>query len=80
MVLVNIGGVPSVSMIVECGASCNVIDRQLWESLKENKNTLSSVESRLLGHKFFVKSAGAVILLFRSEYKTSVICHNVNTE
>ena len=52
MVLVNIGGVPSVSMIVECGASCNVIDRQLWESLKENKNTLSSVESRLLGHKF----------------------------
>ena len=37
MVLVNIGGVPSVSMIVECGANCNVIDRQLWESLKQNK-------------------------------------------
>ena len=37
MVLMDIGGVPSVSMIVECCASCNVIDRQLWESLKQNK-------------------------------------------
>ena len=26
-----------------------------------------------------VKGAGAVMLLFRLEYKTSVICHNVNT-
>ena len=32
--LVNIGGVPIVSMIVDWGASCYVIDRQLWESLK----------------------------------------------
>ena len=31
MVLVSIEGVPSVSMIVDSGASCNVIDRQLWE-------------------------------------------------
>ena len=29
---------------------------------------------------FVVKGAGAVILLFRLEYKTSVICHNVNTQ
>ena len=29
---------------------------------------------------FVVKGAGAVILFFRLEYKTSVICHNVNTQ
>ena len=29
---------------------------------------------------FVVKGAGAVILLFRLENKTSVICHNVNTQ
>ena len=29
---------------------------------------------------FVVKGAGAVILLFRLEYKTSVICHNVNAQ
>ena len=27
-----------------------------------------------------VKGAGAVMLLFRLEYKTSVVCHNVNTQ
>ena len=37
VVLVSIGGVPNVSMIVDSGASCNVIDRQLWESLKQKK-------------------------------------------
>ena len=29
---------------------------------------------------FVVKRACAVILLFRLEYKTSVLCHNVNTQ
>ena len=29
---------------------------------------------------FVVKGASAVILLFRLEYKTSVICHNINTQ
>ena len=29
---------------------------------------------------FIVKGAGAVILLFCLEYKTSVVCHNVNTQ
>ena len=33
-----------------------------------------------LGISFVVKGAGAVILLFRLEYKTSVIYHNVNTQ
>ena len=30
--------------------------------------------------RFVVKGDSAVILLFRLEYKTSVICHNVNTQ
>ena len=29
---------------------------------------------------FVVKGLGAVILLFRLGYKTSVVCHNVNTQ
>ena len=29
---------------------------------------------------FVVKGGGTVRLLFRFEYKTSVICHNVNTQ
>ena len=33
-----------------------------------------------LGTSFVVKGAGAVMLLFRFEYKTSVICHSVNTQ
>ena len=28
----------------------------------------------------FVKGADAVMLLFRWDYKTSVVCHNVNTQ
>ena len=36
MFLVSLGGVPNVSMIVDSVASCNLINRQLWESLKQN--------------------------------------------
>ena len=45
-------------------------------SFMVNKNALSSVESRVLG----VKQPGVVILLFRLEYKTGVVCHNVYTQ
>ena len=51
-----------------------------------NKNTLSSVESCLLGARgaleisFVVKGAGVVMLLFCFEYKKSIICRNVNTQ
>ena len=51
----------------------------LYLQLKINKNALSSVESRLLGD-IVVKGGGSVILLFYLECKTSVICHNVNTQ
>ena len=37
MVQVNVGGVPNIPMIVDSGASGNVIDRQLWEELKQSK-------------------------------------------
>ena len=33
-----------------------------------------------LKKRFVLEGAGAVLLLFRLEYKTSVICHNVNTQ
>ena len=33
----NIGGVPRIQFIIDSGASCNIIDRQLWEELKKNK-------------------------------------------
>ena len=61
-VLVSIEGVPSVSMIVDSGASCNVIDRQLWQSLKQNKvKCVSSSHKKQLypyGSKEPLKTAG----------------------
>ena len=30
-------GVPKIQFIIDSGASCNIIDRQLWEELKKNK-------------------------------------------
>ena len=45
MVQVNVGGVPNVAMIVDSGASCNVIDRKLWEELKQNKVRCVSMKS-----------------------------------
>ena len=45
MVQVNVGGVPKVAMIVDSGASCSVIDRKLWEELKQNKVKCVSMKS-----------------------------------
>ena len=65
---------------------CLVLFRPSLSKMKtlhftENKNALSSVESRLLGGMSFnVKGPGAVILLFRLGYKTIVVCHNVYTQ
>ena len=41
----NVGGVPNVAMVVDSGASCNVIDRKLWEELKQNKVKCVSMKS-----------------------------------
>ena len=45
MIQVNVGGVPNVAMIVDSGAICNVIDRELWEELKQNKVKYVSMKS-----------------------------------
>ena len=62
MVLLSIGGVPNVSTIVDSGVSCNVIDRQLWESLKQFKvKFVSSSPKKQLypyGSKEPLKTAG----------------------
>ena len=42
---VNVGGVANVAMMVDSGASCNVIDRKLWEAFKENKVKCVSMKS-----------------------------------
>eukprot|EP00794_Sanderia_malayensis_P004282 gene4282-4850_t len=36
-ITLNVGGIPNIKFIIDSGASCNVIDRQLWEMLKANK-------------------------------------------
>ena len=47
MVQVNVGGVPNVAMIVDSGASCNVIDRKLWGELKQDKVKCVSVKPNM---------------------------------
>ena len=47
---------------------------------RKTRTLLVVVHLACLEISFVVKGAGAVILLFRLEYKTSVICHNVNTQ
>ena len=46
----------------------------------ETRTLLVELSLACLEISFAVHGAGAVILLFRLEYKTSVICHNVNTQ
>ena len=47
---------------------------------RKTRTLLVAVNLACLEISFVVKGAGAVILFFRLEYKTSVICHNVNTQ
>ena len=55
-----------------------MFSREFAFSIFINENALSSVSLACLGISFVVKDTGAVMLLFRLEYKTSVISHNVN--
>ena len=50
------------------------------KSLNTKKNALNSVESRLLRDTFCCQRRCSAMLLFRLQYKTSVIRHNVNTQ
>ena len=47
---------------------------------ERTRTLLVALSLACLEIRFVVKGAGAVILFFRLEYKTSVICHNVNTQ
>ena len=51
-----------------------------YARIVETRTLLVALSLACLEISFVVKGAGAVILLFRLEYKTSVICHNVNTQ
>ena len=54
---------------------------EFFLSFRYNKNALSSVESRLLGDKFCCQRRRCCYTTFSfGIYKTSVICHNVNTQ
>ena len=57
-----------------------VLDRELWIGTKKKRTLLVAWSLACLEMNFVVKGAGAVILLFRLEYKTSAICYNVNTQ
>ena len=65
MVQVNVGGVPNVAMVVDSGASCNVIDRKLWEELKQSKVKSVSMKSNKklypYGHTEPLKTAGCFV-------------------
>ena len=50
------------------------------EVLLPTRTLLVALSLACLEMSFVVKGAGAVILLFRLEYKTSAICHNVDTQ
>ena len=46
----------------------------------KTRTLLVAVSLACLEMSFVVKGVGAVMLLFRLKYKTSAICHNVNTQ
>ena len=46
----------------------------------KTRTLLVALSLACLEMSFVVKGAGAVMLLFRLKYKTSAICHNVNTQ
>ena len=47
---------------------------------QQTRTLLVALSLACLEMSFVVKGPGAVILLFRLDYKTSVVCHNVNTQ
>ena len=49
-------------------------------SFNRTRTLLVALSLACLKISFVVKGAGAVILLFRLEYKTSIICHTVNAQ
>ena len=50
------------------------------ENCLQTRTLLEALSLACLEMSFNVKGPGAVILLFRLEYKRSVVCHNVYTQ
>ena len=46
---VNVGGIP-VNMIIDSGATCNIIDQNLWEHLKSKNIECESTVRRMFTH------------------------------
>ena len=57
---------------------CSLVNLPFLFSL--TRTLLAPVSLSCLRIRFVVKGAGAVLLLLRLEYKTSVISHNVDTQ
>ena len=57
-----------------------VVYEQAYHYLVITRTLLVALSLACLEMSFVVNGADAVILLFRLEYKTSVLCHNVNTQ
>ena len=63
------------------GLGCQLMDSQFSLHISWwTRTLLVALSLACLEMSFVVKGPGAVILLFRLEYKTSVVCHNVNTQ
>ena len=54
--------------------------RIFFIDFRKTKTLLVAVSLACFEISFVVKGVGAVILLFRLEYKTSVVCHNLNAK
>ena len=57
--------------------SCEI---QNTSKTKKTRTLLVALSLACLEMSFVVKGPGGVILLFRLEYKTNVVCHNVYTQ
>ena len=60
---IHIGGIP-VDMLIDSGATCNIIDRSMWEKLKQAQISCSSqrcvTEMYAYGHKRPDKNSGEI--------------------
>ena len=54
--------------------------RIFFIDFRKTKTLLVEVSLACLEIRFVVKGAGAVILRFPLEYKTSAVCHNLNAQ
>ena len=66
----NIGGVPNIKFIIDSGASCNVIYRELWETLKASKVKCESRELHSM-HPTWKTNPQCRVHCYRREWSSS---------